>query len=442
MRLLRSLRSSAFARVFGVSSGLALSAVALGCGAAGEGESVSDQEQFTTALPGDYESKRAREKQALLWKNVVADEYCAARASGPSRYDLRALREMPPPEDERGIYADVVPPAGLAAAAPEASYMSAACDTALAATGSGGGTTMDRVRSAFTQSAVFDHSADEMPSARRKIIHTEGSAAAVVFQTVNSMSPRGFGQPPQWLRHTGLLAPRQQIPGILRVGEVGVPLGDPIMGMGLKLFVDGQPSRNIHAMTRINGQEDIRDPFRLPMTNMLLWNEGTHVGIVAVLKTLQLVKPDSLQVPIDHFARVTPDGRDLLQNVSYPHEVAFLPEPRIADLVHALLAANPTMDLRQAFRAIPVGSVLYRVTARRNEPGGVCNEFAEIGRIVLASPLVASQYEDLTLYFRHNRGKWREEGGRSVPWVSGESDRGTTDVNEENRTLVTQDCTN
>jgi hypothetical protein len=301
---------------------------------------------------------------------------------------------------------------------------------------------MERVRTLFAQSRAFDHSSDEIDAPRFKIIHVSGSAAAVAFQTVNGQMRGGFGQERQWLSYSGLLAPGQQIPGILRIGEAGVPLGDPIFGLALKLFVKGQPSRNIHGMTRINGQPNAREPFALPITNMLLWNEGTNGGVVAVLKTLQLVKPDSLQVPIDHFARITPDGRDLFERVSYPQEVYFSPEPRVARIVHKLLADNPTMDIRQAFRAIPVGTVLYRVQARRNGPNGICNELMEIGRIVMVSPLVASAYEDRTLFFRHNRGKWRAEGERRVPWASGDSEDGTEDVNEENRAAVTQDCSN
>jgi hypothetical protein len=212
--------------------------------------------------------------------------------------------------------------------------------------------------------------------------------------------------------------------------------------MGLKLFVKGEPSRNIHGMTRINGQPSHREPFALPMTNMLMWNEGTNPAIVAFLTSLQLVKPDSLQVPIDHFARITADGRDLVGSVTFPQEVSFAPEPRVARVIHKLLADNPTMDIRQAFRTIPVGTVLFRMSARRNGPNGVCNEMAEIGRIVLVSPLVASSYEDRTLFFRHNRGKWKKQGNRHVPWASGDSESGTEDVNEESRAAVTQDCSN
>ena len=81
---------------------------------------------------------------------------------------------------------------------------------------------------------------------------------------------------------------------------------------------------------------------------MLLWNEGTNFGIEAVLKTLQLVKPDSLQVPVDHLSRITLDGRALSEGVTYPHEVSFTPEPRVARVVHQLLADNPAMDLRHS----------------------------------------------------------------------------------------------
>jgi hypothetical protein len=65
-----------------------------------------------------------------------------------------------------------------------------------------------------------------------------------------------------------------------------------------------------------------------------------------------------------------------------------------------------------------------------------------VGRVILASPFVASAYEDRTLYFRHNRGKWHVRDGRHVPWVSGETAEGTVDVNEENRTRSAQECSN
>ncbi len=87
-----------------------------------------------------------------------------------------------------------------------------------------------------------------------------------------------------------------------------------------------------------------------------------------------------------------------------------------------------------------MGTVLYRVKARRNGPDGACNDLAEIGRVVLVSPLVASSYEDRTLYFRHNRGKWHSGGSQRTPWLAGESSGKTFDVNEENRDLATEDC--
>jgi hypothetical protein len=416
----------------------------IGCAGSETEPDANVQDQDITTTGGDYEKKTALEKQALLWTNMTSNEYCKLPAAtpDPAPYNLGALKAFASPVDDKAFYKAVQMPEKLAASASEQSYLSSKCQGALAAAPASDASTKDRVRALFAQSKAFDHSADEMDAGRHKIIHVHGSAAAVAFQTNNGFGPKAFGETGPRPRYSGLLAPGQQIPGILRIGEVGVPLGDPIFGAALKLFVDGQPSRNIHGMTRINGQPNRREPFALPVTNMLLFNQGTNRGIVGVLKMLQMVKPDSLQVPIDHFARIMPDGRDLFEGVSYPHEVSFTPEPRVADAVHQLLADNPTMDIRQAFRAIPVGTVLYRVTARRNGPGGVCNDFVEIGRVVLVSPLVASPYEDQTLFFRHNRGKWRAEDKRHVSWMPGEREDGAVDVNVENRNLVTQDCKN
>jgi hypothetical protein len=418
------------------SRGLAafLLASAVGCAAPTEEPDAEVEEQAVTVLAPDYERKSASEKQALLWSNMASDEYCksAANAPGSAQYNLRALQAWGAPANDSALYRPVQLPARLAPSASQESYLNTACQRGLGSGAMPGVSTSERARALFGQKGAFDHNGDEIDAPRFKIIHGSGSAAAVAFQTVNGA--------PQSVRYSGLLAPGQQIPGILRIGEAGVPLGDTIFGLALKLFVDGQPSRNMHGMTRINGQPNEREPLALPITNMLLWNKGTNFGVVAVLKTLELVKPDSLQVPVDHLARITPDGRDIAQPVTYPHEVTFTPEPRVSRVIHQLLADNPTMDIRQAFRAIPVGTVLYRVSARRNGPKGACSDFAEIGRVVLVSPLVASSYEDRTLFFRHNRGKWRTEGNRKVPWTSDESNKGTFDVNEENRDLATQDC--
>ena len=405
---------------------------AVGCAAQSSEPDAEMAEDGVTALARNYERKTAIEKQAVIWSNMASDEYCKAVAAAPASYNLRALQAWGEPANDGALYAPVQLPAQLAPSASQESYLSSRCQAALAVDATPGVSTMQQVRALFGQKGAFDHNADEIDAPRFKIIHGAGSAATVAFQTVNAPA----------VRYSGLMAPGQQIPGIVRIGDAGIPLGDTIFGLGLKLFVDGQASRNTHGMTRINGQASNREPFALPITNMLLWNEGTNWGVVAVLKTLQLVKPDSLQVPVDHFARITPDGRDVLAGISYPNEISFAPEPRVTKVIHQLLADNPTMDIRQAFRAIPVGTVLYRVKARRNGPNGICNDFTELGRVVLTSPLVASRYEDGTLYFRHNRGKWKTVGGRQVPWVAGESDDGTVDVNEENRNLATQDCSN
>ncbi len=402
---------------------------AVGCAASTEEADAESQDQGVTALAPDYERKSALEKQAVVWSNMRSDEYCkAAAASSP--YNLRALHAWAPPADDSASYAAVQLPAGRAASASQESYLSGACQLALASDATPGPSTWDRMRSLFAQNGAFDHNGDEIDKPRVKVIHGEGSAAAVAFQTVNGPT-----------HYTGLLASGQQIPGILRMGEVGVPIGDTIFGLAMKLFVNGQPSRNIHGMTRINGQPNAREPFALPITNMLQWNQGTNFGIVAVLKTLQLVKPDSLQVPVDHLSRMTLDGRDLPDGATaHPDEIVLTPEPRVAHVVHQLLADNPGMDLRQALRTIPVGTVLYRVKAGRNGPNGASNELAEIARVVLVSPLVASTYEDRTLYFRHNRGKWHSGGTHRTPWVSGESDANTFDVNEADRNLATEEC--
>ena len=115
-------------------------------------------------------------------------------------YELRAFQAWGPSDADDALYAAVQVPASLAPSASQASYLSSACQVALASDAAPSNSTMDRIRTLFGQKGAFDHNGDEIDAPRFKIIHATGSAAAVAFQTVQ-------GSGGQSVRYSGLLAP-------------------------------------------------------------------------------------------------------------------------------------------------------------------------------------------------------------------------------------------
>jgi hypothetical protein len=154
-----------------------LVASAIGC-AAPEAQSEADtQNEALTALPRDYEKKSGLEKQALLWANMASDEYCKnappAAAHGP--YDLRALDAWDAPDDDRYYYPPVQAPEQLAASTSQASYLTSECEHALTSGAAPKTSTMEKVKTLFSQGKAFDHSDDEIDAPRYKIVHVTGA---------------------------------------------------------------------------------------------------------------------------------------------------------------------------------------------------------------------------------------------------------------------------
>lgn len=221
----------------------------------------------------------------------------------------------------------------------------------------------------------FDHVSDEMPEGRVKIIHAYGSSVQIEFITLKNHPFTG-------LFKSGAL-------GIARL-SLGTPLattGSFVPGMAIKLFIDSQPSKNMHVMQRLEGQGENSDFFKFTFTNKL--PEPTDKGTKLGAKYFARFVENPIFLKVDHVAQYRSNG-DKEQTVVAPYQIFFQP----AD-VH--LPEN-SKDFRAELAKIPVGSKLYDVFAQYSQH---TKTPIHIGSIVTRSSFVASEYQDKKLYFQH-----------------------------------------
>lgn len=242
----------------------------------------------------------------------------------------------------------------------------------------------------------FDHVSDEMPEGRVKIIHAYGSAARVEFVPAT-------GHPFTGLFKSGAL-------GIVRL-SLGTPHGSTgsfVPGMGLKLLVDDNPSRNMHVMQRLEGQDDDRDFFKHTFTNKLPepTSRATKIGRAYFGRFVD----NPIFLRVDHVANIRSDGRPDSGNA--PYQIFFQP-------AEGLHLDSKAADFREELAKLAPGIKLYDVY-------GTINMYSQrpiyIGSLVLRSAFVASEYGDKKLYFRHEgtlrRSFWL---GRRLPTAAAEA---------------------
>lgn len=232
------------------------------------------------------------------------------------------------------------------------------------------------VRDAGSLGHSFDHRSDEMPKSRIKVIHAYGSAAQIEFV------PNGE-HPFSGLFQTGAV-------GIARL-SLGVPFastGSFVPGMAIKLLVDGQPSKNMHIMQRLEGQGDNRNFFKYTFTNKL--PEPTEKGTRYGAKYFGRFVENPIFLRVDHVASFRADGQPVLA-VKAPYQIFFQP-------VEGVAIDESAADFRMELARIPVGTRLYDVYATMNEH---VTTPIFVGSVYLRSNFVASEYGDKKLYFQH-----------------------------------------
>jgi hypothetical protein len=180
--------------------------------------------------------------------------------------------------------------------------------------------------------------------------------------------------------------------GVMRFSYAGPPnLVGNVPGLGLKFFVDGQPSRDMVFMNSFNGQGSSTSVFLKPLSNDL--PEPDSVVMKTVKSILEKVsgKSNVLHQDLARLGTVAEDGSEPAKP-AVPYQV-FL-EPTRADGI----PSDTTNDFRADLAGVKTGMAVYDVTAV-SSPGGAK---IHIGRIVTGSPFVASEYGDKELSFKHD----------------------------------------
>jgi len=239
----------------------------------------------------------------------------------------------------------------------------------------------------FSLRPTFDDTLDVRP-ARNKTFHKWGTSVAVRWEKVNQGITGAIltqGQAPQDHPYTGVFKE-----GTVGIARLSLGLGDIkklwAPGIGLKLFVDGKPSVNIHAIPKDGGQ---------PTKNFMAATLDTKINPTPLDGFLKWsTKADPTHRKTDHVAAVTPSG-EAVENAKSPFRLEFRPGKAIN------YKGTPNWgveDFRTSLARIPAGTVIYEVWAVSSEGAS-----QQIGNIRTQSAFVASDFQDRRFHFKHVR---------------------------------------
>ncbi len=212
--------------------------------------------------------------------------------------------------------------------------------------------------------------ASDVRAPRTKIFHPFGTVATVRYEARS-------GHP-----FTGLFATGAE--GLARL-SLATDDETYIPGIAMKLFVQGRPSVNVHAIPSFEPQTS-RDFFARSPSNEIPPPTATPIKLFSKLAARIA---DPLRRPVDHLAAVGPDGAAVAQPRA-PRRIHFRPAE-----VH--FPADSTADFRDLLATVPVGTIIYAVYAET--PDGEVH----IGDVRTLSPFVASEWGDRVLHFKHER---------------------------------------
>jgi len=226
---------------------------------------------------------------------------------------------------------------------------------------------------------------DEMPDNRKRLIHTYGTMCKICFES-NGNHP-----------FTGIFESGAQH-GLIRI-SLTLPAKSFTPGFGIKLLVDGQPSRNVPVIPFMNGQQDDHNVFRRSGRNHVTKYQNKILFLILMLAlkhTVRPLKPKSLKwhyIPLDAMSSVHSDGT-VVDSPNIPYQMSFLPTPE------AQLSRGPAPDYRIKLKSIKPGTRLYDIVASESEESTPI----PIGCIRSTSDFVASEYGDKTIFFQHDHG--------------------------------------
>ena len=229
---------------------------------------------------------------------------------------------------------------------------------------------------------TFNHTSDEMPLERKRVIHTYGSVAKVRFETYPTLHS-----------FTGLFQSGGE--GLIRLSLAGQG-GNTIPGAGLKILIDGHPSENFQIMYSLDGQGDDHNFFANRFSNIVdpPKSAALKLGALSFANAIAgLAHPPENErtLPLERAAAITSDGVRITE-WNAPYEIQLWP----SDTARNLIPSDDQADFRTRVPALPAGTELYSVIGRSRT-----GAFYPIGRIVLESRFVASKFGDENLFFQH-----------------------------------------
>lgn len=244
-------------------------------------------------------------------------------------------------------------------------------------------TTAFRAIDPFFVDKTFSTTSDEMPLQqnpitkkqrhRPKIIHTYGSTALVRFIPTKNHPFTGVFE--------------RQTLGLARV-SIAAPLTFT-PGMAVKFFLDDQPSVNIQVMHSLTLDKDNCHPFENNFSNIIPPPSGI-LKFAAV--TFELIAKKrggrANHLTLDHLAEVG------TKNPKAPYQIILTPSYKAQTLKF-----NCDQDYRMTmFEELGFADKLYDIYANDKEDG----EFIKVGKLVLESKFLASEYGDEVLFFQHD----------------------------------------
>lgn len=229
---------------------------------------------------------------------------------------------------------------------------------------------------------TLTHVGDELPEGRVKLIHPHGTVARVFLRVVD-------GGP-----FTGLFA--ESAHGLARFSDGAGD--DSAPSMALKIPIDGRPSVNLLGNPAIQihaDQPPMPHPLDVPLSSES--PEPTRAAVKALEVIFDLAGRSvggscwrGAFQPLQPLAAVTVAGQTI-DSPRAPHRIDWAPTAA------ARAACVETGDWREGFAAIPVGTVLYTLTATASK-GGEPKPWAEL---VLQTGFVAAKWGDERLFFQH-----------------------------------------
>jgi hypothetical protein len=241
------------------------------------------------------------------------------------------------------------------------------------------------LRTLATLKRTFDHDGDELPAVRHrfKMFHPFGSMATVVY---NGRSDHPF---------TGLFAEREVF-GMMRLSLGSPPTSKSFVpGTALQLYYNGGEANAVFLnQNGLDGQQPDRNFFKSDFTSNIPAPRAPVLRVAAVVLRVLSGTADPLRIPVGPMAAQTVDGQ-VVATPRAPYELVLRP-------MGVSTPSVTTRDFREELADLAPGP-MFEVHGRV-APGA---PLLHIGNLRTTSRLVASEYGDKQMFFRHKRVKRR-----------------------------------